>query len=167
MKLTDEQINTIFDTASTNRKNIQKSIDASETTARSNHGRYGKQDLPARRAMVESIIESYRSLAPGTPVQWIPAVNRKPQTADFSPSGHVVVLRDGLMAHIHQTSEELSGTHYHWLRAADLKCLPKEPVSQDAVEENEFNTWWNERFLTSCPQSKDVARAAWKAAKQK
>lgn len=163
MKLTDDQINQIFGTAERLRRAVQNGIDSSAVT-----GPETGNDSPARRVMVESIIEGYQALEPAPAVRWIPAANRKPAPEDFSTSGQIIILRDNMMAQIHCSSEELSGTHYHWISSHAVKSLPKEPFSPEAVEENEFGTWWNENFeYPISSDTKNIARAAWKAARNK
>jgi len=164
--LTNTQINTIFDLADRERENAQYEINGMAETVRSCHS---PKCVAPRRIMVEKVIESYLAIEPEVSVRWIPSANRKPTDEDFSTSGHLMVLRpSNMVVACHTENLASEGKTYHWMSINDLKSIPKEPVNPEAAEENEFNTWWAtlsiDPFQT---HTKDVARAAWKASKQK
>jgi hypothetical protein len=162
MKLTDDQIKDIFTPAEKRRRSIQQSIDNGGTTGGNT------DDGPARRVMVESIIEGYQALEPATAVRWIPAGNRKPTDSDFSATQFVIMKAHDSFFVVHINERERIQKGHYWMKITDLMSLPEEPVSPEAVEENEFTQWW--ATLTVDPfqtHTKDVARAAWKAARNK
>lgn len=163
MKLTDTQINQIFAPAEKRRRTAQLNIDNKVMTG---HGVVN--DLPARRVMVESIIEGYQALEPAPVVRWIPAANRKPTDDDFSATQFVIMKAQDSFFVVHINERERIQKGHYWMKITDLMSLPEEPASPEAVEETEFAQWMAtfsyDRYQTSL---RDVARAAWKAARNK
>lgn len=166
MKLTDDQINTLFNIADRKREQAQFNIDRGCTTSRSF---VSHKDFPARRVMVESIIEGYQALEPALAVRWIPAANRRPTDADFKSQGYVFLLRpDGSVVGCSEESDQFNNPKSYWMSVESFKLLPKEPISEEVIQESEFSTWWKAQTTTTLVNDvRSIACAAWKAARNK